>query len=410
MKKKIMISTLILCLALSLFTGCGSSKSSEKRFSDSHNAASAEVLSEIGSGDFYAEETMAAADYAAGAPAEAYEEYDMEYAETPMADDNGGVYRDPSSGNASAPDTQKADAKKDMLVFRCTIKVDTTDFDTSVQQLKLKINEYHGFLENEYQSDGSDYFGPYVLEESKKDYTYSATIRIPSEYYESFVSSTDGLGYIRSKSSSVDNVSTQYGTLKNELEIYEAEYDRYLEQYENTKDDNVALRIQSELRNLAITISDIKTRMSSIESDVAYSYVTISIHKVTPEQIEEVVEVEEKEDTFKTRVSDAAKSSWKAFLGFLEGVLIFFIQTWWGLLIMGIIALIIFLCIRRSIRKHAKKVEAQKKETEARELSRAKELANAASEAEKKFAKPENKQADKPDTKPEEKKDEKPNK
>lgn len=409
MKKKIMISTLILCLALSAFTGCGASKSAERAMRvDSHNGSTNAVLAEIGgSGEYaYAEETMAAAD----------EAYDVEYeAETPAAY-NGDIFADASNSadtTSSAEATQKADAKKDMLVFRSTIKIDTTDFDTSVHDLKVKINEYHGFLEYEYQTDGSAYDGPEVLDESEKNYTYTATIRIPSEYYESFVNATDGLGYLRSKNSSVDNVSTEYGTLKNELEIYEAEYDRYLEQYENTKDDNVALTIQRELRSLAVTISDIKTRLSSIESDVAYSYVTITIHKVRPAVIEEAIEKEEefeKEDTFKTRVSDAAKESWKQFLAFLEGLLIFFIETWWGLLIFGIICLIIFLCIRRAVKKHNKKVEAQKREIEEKQLARAKELAKAASEAEKKFAKPENKQADKPDTKPEEKKDEKPNK
>ena len=374
MKKKLMISMLALCMALSMFGCAAKSAGNSARVTKSHDSATSEVA-----------ETTAYEGYEdayAGDLALAYGNSEAEDESVKSVAVSGAD----AAGSVDAVDTKTADAKKQMLIYRATVRIDSTDFEQTITELKAKINEYHGFLENETQSDGTDYYGRYVLDESDKDYTYTATIRIPSEYFDSFLSNCEGLGYLRSKTSSVDNVSTRYGTLKNELEIYEAEYDRYLKQYEETENEEVALSIQRELRNLAITISDIKTSMSSIESDVAYSYVTITIHSVTVEQAEEQIVADKREDNFKTRVSEAAKESWKNFLGFLEGVLIFFIETWWGLLIMGIIALVIVLIIRFNIKKAKKRAAKAAEEREKKEKERAEEIRkiNEAKEREKK--------------------------
>ena len=281
-----------------------------------------------------------------------------------------------------------ADAKKEMLVFRCTIALDTLNFEESVTSLKTKIAEYHGFVERENQSDGNDSTGRYVLDEEDKDYYYTATIRIPSEYYESFVSAASGIGTLRSKNSSVDNVATRYGTLKSDLEIYEAEYDRYLKQYNETEDETIALQIQRELRDLAITISDIKTEMSILESDVAYSYVTITIHKVSEKEIVEKVEEEEEEDnSFGARLSRTAKGSWNKLLGFLQGIVLFFVASWWVILLLLILIGLVVFFTKRGIQKSNEKAEARSIALEAQQRERlaayeaARQRANAENQA-----------------------------
>ena len=307
---------------------------------------------------------------------EAYEDLDFSYegeevyyetAENIGENDSIGA---PQSGNQT-PD-QNADASKEMLVYRCNIALDTLNFDETLTTLKTKIEEYHGFVERENQTDGAASGGRYVLDEDEKDYYYTATIRIPSEYYDSFVNAASGIGVLRSKNSSVDNVATRYGTLKNELEIYEAEYDRYMKQYNETEDEQIALEIQYELRNLALTISDIKTEMSMLESDVTYSYVTISIHKVTQQDLDELSELKDDDldESFGTRLSKTAKNSWRDFLGFLQGIVLFVVESWWVLLIMAIIAVSIILKIKSSIKKAKKKSEARRLELEAQQAER----------------------------------------
>ena len=377
MKKKV-ASILAAIMVISMAAACSAKNDSDSTIKTHNKAVQANAAAAVGDDYYYAETTAAA--YSEEAEYVAFEDYDsmdvdFNYNEPTEADydsnDNSGVEGDPSQDSPSGQGDNKVDISKEMLVYRCQITMDTLEFDATLASLKNKISEYHGFVERESQTDGSRGNGRYAISEDEKDYYYIATIRIPSEYYESFVASTEGLGILRSKNSSVDNVATRYGTLKNELEIYQAEYDRYLKQYNETEDEKIALQIQKELRNLSLTISDLKTEMSMLESDVAYSYVTITIHKVSEKDLEKEKELEEqkekerkekeerekekeKEDNFGTRVKKASKDSWKEFLAFLEGILMFFIARWWGIVLFLIIAGIVLL-ITKIVRKKIKK-------------------------------------------------------
>ena len=362
MKKKIITVLMACVIGGSFIVGC--SKTSDKK--SSKKSRSEDVEEYYDDGDI-AYETTAARYYAKsdslsmnmgdyeGAAVESY----AEYAEETV--DSGDL-----SALQNAPDTN-VDVSNEMLVYRCTMSIDTLNFDESLTALKTKVAEYHGFVERENQSDGNNGNGRYILDEEDKDYYYTATIRIPSEYYESFVSATEGIGTLRSKNSSVDNVATRYGTLKNELEIYEAEYDRYLKQYNETQDEQVALEIQRELRNLAITISDIKTQMSSLESDVAYSYITVTIHKVSEKAVKKEKEEVKEEDSFGTRIGKKAKQSWNNLVDFFEGIVLGIVGAWWGISIGLIVFLVLFFVIRHKIKKAKKNKLARQKALEAQQ-------------------------------------------
>ena len=364
MKKKILPLFMVCVLGCSIIAGCAKATKSADTKSQNRSknngsaaAAATEANYELAGEtvDYYYDDE-ASLDMS-------YEEADYKYAENGA---NAAPGADPNSVDV------KADASKEMLVFRCNMSIDTLNFEEALTALKMKIEEYHGFIERENQSDGNSSNGRYVLDENDKDYYYTATIRIPSAYYESFVSAASGIGTLRSKNSSVDNVATRYGTLANELEIFEAEYDRYLKQYNETEDEAIALQIQYELRNLAITISDIKTEMSMLESDVAYSYVTITIHKVSEKEIKKEEKEVKEEDTFGTKLSKTAKGSWEGFLGFLQGIVLFFVANWWIFLLLLIIGGAIILSIRRGIKKAKRKAEARRKELEAEQFERMK--------------------------------------
>lgn len=355
MKKKIITVLMACVIGGSFIVGC--SKASDKKSSKKSRSDDVE--------DYYDEEIAyetTVARYSAKSNSLSMNMGDYEDAGLESYAEYAEETVDPGDRSAlqNAPDSN-VDVSKEMLVYRCTMSIDTLNFDESLTALKTKVAEYHGFVERENQSDGNNGNGRYILDEEDKDYYYTATIRIPSEYYESFVSATEGIGTLRSKNSSVDNVATRYGTLKNELEIYEAEYDRYLKQYNETKDEQVALEIQRELRNLAITISDIKTQMSSLESDVAYSYITVTIHKVSEKAVKKEKEEVKEEDSFGTRIGKKAKQSWNNLVDFFEGIVLGIVGAWWGISIGLIVFLVLFFVIRHKIKKAKKNKLAHQK-------------------------------------------------
>lgn len=363
MKKKIITIMLALMIGGSFIVACGKKSSDSKKKSTREHNDTVEDL-----GEYDGDEEMYGNTAYETTVANYKNNLSMDYAdvESEAADE---MYQRADPAAPSDGQDVNVDASKEMLVYRCTMSIDTLNFEESLTALKTKIAEFHGFIERETQSDGNNGNGRYIIDEEDKDYYYTATIRIPSAYYESFVSATEGIGTLRSKNSSVDNVATRYGTLKNDLEIYEAEYERYMKQYNETKDEAIALEIQRELRNLSITISDIKTQMSMLESDVAYSYVTVTVHKVTEKEIKKEKEAPKEDDDFGTRVSKKAKESWNNFLGFLESILMFFISGWWAFLLAAIIFLILFFVIRRKVKKSKAAKAASRKALEAQQAS-----------------------------------------
>lgn len=345
-------------LVTGTIAGCGSSKSSES-FAEPNSAAASK-------------EYAATDDFA----------YDEElYSASEEAD---GVTLDYTASEADDSGITTAKITPEMLVYRCSMGIDTTDFDYVVAGIKDKVVLYGGFIESERLYDNARSNGDYIVEKTDRIRSYTVTVRIPSANYNSFVSSTEGLGILNSKTATVDDVSKQYGTLKSTLEIYEADYERTMKEYEEAEEDVVRMYLQSELRDMALEIASIKTSMSSIESDVAYSYVTISVDEylVLPEP--EIVEPEP-EPTFWTRLKDENKESIEALGDFLEGLLFFVVRTWWGFLFVIILGLVIFAIVRliiRACKKSAAKRRAKEQaEIEAREAKRREEIAKVQAKA-----------------------------
>lgn len=345
MKKKLLCTLTALVIALSMMAGCSAAPKSDSEKSIKGNYLMAETADEI-DGDYYSNEAAYISDDLEAAVS-------MDYTDDTVGDLGNNLKK----------------VSPEMLVYRCTLGIDTTEFDKTLSSLREKIKEYGGFVESETLSDNCYNSGNYIVSKDDRLRRFSATIRIPSDKYADFVGCAEGLGIVNSKNAYVDDVTQKYGTLSTTLAIYEADYNMYLEQYENTTDESARILLQQELRELAIEIADIKTSMSSIENDVAYSYVTISIDEylVIPEP--ELEPEPEPEPTFGERLKNEMKESWENFLSFAEGLLFFVIDTWWGFLIFAIVVVVTILIIRLIIKivKNANAKAKIKREIKAEE-------------------------------------------
>ena len=82
------------------------------------------------------------------------------------------------------------------------------------------------------------------------------------------------------------------------------------------------------------------------------------------EEIKKETEEVKEEDSFGTKLNKTANESWKAFLGFLEGIVLFFVANWWILTILLLIFGAIFFSIRHSLKKARRNAETRRKELE----------------------------------------------
>lgn len=334
MKKHKIIPIILSAL---LLTACGSSYNSKSTAAYDGamlNGASMDTASE-----------SYAADYDYESPAE---DYDYSYTE-----ETGSV-----SGEQPAADynSNNTDLKleKEMLVYSCNLSVDVLDFENAVTSCKNYIDMYGGFIENENYSDGGSN-SHWYYEDSEKWQTYTSTIRIPSSNYDAFCNATGELGNLRSKNASVENVTREYYDLSATLEIYEAKEERYIALLATVTEDEYAVAIERELTDIQIEIAKIKTRMNDIKTDVAYSYVYLTI-----KEVKEYVAEPVKTDTFLQRLGNTLSDSGKTFLEFLEGLLFVLIYLAPYLVIIAIIVVIIVKACKASKKKKEKKREAEK--------------------------------------------------
>ena len=346
------------CIGVITLSACGSSSYSTSKDSSGSKAYDA---------DTNAVELYDAGD---GGTAASYDDaYEME---SEVSEESA----DESAGEGSGIDiddnTPSVDSKKitkDKLIYTCDLSIDTLDFDASIKALSKLIDKNDGFIENEEYSDGNsyDYYNYYYVDDNSKHNQYTATIRIPSDRYETFLNDAADLGDVRSRNARVDNVSQEYTDLNTTLEVYEAAYDRYMKLLSETTDDEYALKLQQEITDTQIEIARIKTRLNKIDTDVLYSFVNISIREVSKYDAKPLPK-----DTFTQRLVSEIEDTFYGFLDFLEGLLFLIIHMLPYAALIGIIIVIV-----RYIRKKMGKLplmEAWRTKREKRKLARAKAI------------------------------------
>ena len=277
--------------------------------------------------------------------------------------DSDGYYADEAAssdyaakGNEESNSLAADSIQKEMLVYSCYMDVDTLDFDTSLNSFKNTLDIYGGFVETENFSDGGG-GGRWYFENEEKWQFYSATVRIPSSNYDAFCNSAGSLGDLRSKTSTVENLSQEYSDLSTSLEIYEAKEQRYIALLANITEDEYAVEIERELTNIQIQIANIKTRMNRISTDVAYSYVYFTLNEVK-EYVSEPI----KTDTFFDRLSNTLSNAGRGFLEFLEGLLFFLIYTVPYFVLIGIVVFVIVKIVKKRREKKQMKKEQREKQ------------------------------------------------
>lgn len=233
-----------------------------------------------------------------------------------------------SADTGDTLDTGVIDTEK--LVYSGSITIDTLKFADAVEDFKKVVSDAGGFVENEsvYDDGGTfvyDDFASYNSRAEETRHTYSATVRVPSDKYDSFIASSEEIGDIRSQSSSVDNITQSYSTAESQLEIYETKYERYKELLSKANTVEEMVSLEHELTEIELKVAEYRTMLSVMDTDVAYSTMNVTINEILKRS-----DIKNK-NTFFVRLKETFVESWEGILSFLEGALFFIIRYWWYL-------------------------------------------------------------------------------
>ena len=233
-----------------------------------------------------------------------------------ISDDSLGM----NGSNDKNDDTGKTDGgsvvaapSADKLVYTADLTVETKEYAKTMDSLSGFIKSYGGIIESQHETDNDPDWYRSSYHKDAGTLTCNIRVRVPSAKFNDFLSATGSLGKVISKNMNVENISTRYND------------------------------------NEATELNQAKTNRGTMDSQVAYSTIDITVREVA-----EFTKDSKEGSTFWERFGDTVIASWSDFLFVGEKILFIFIRSIPFLLLTGVIVLIIILPIRISMRKKMK--------------------------------------------------------
>ncbi len=277
-----------------------------------------------------------------GAP----EQYTSEADASASAEDAGG-----GTDNTEETDTPDASEGTDgtiseeKLVYTASVTLQTLQYKDSCSSIKQKIKAAGGFIESEQETDSDYAWYDSAASTFRATMRLELTIRIPAEKYNDFLDSLSGDGKILSKSSSVQNITKSYYDTQAVIEGLETQQNRLNEMMAQAETVEDMIAIETRLSEVQVELQQEKRALSSMDTDVRYSTVYLSVTEVSR------YSDTSKGITFPERLVSALKGSAEFFLSTLENLLFFLIYA----LPVALFAVLIFVIIRAIVRKVPKR-------------------------------------------------------
>lgn len=240
-----------------------------------------------------------------------------------------------ASGTGSSTTVPENDPSK--IIYSANVTVDTTDFDTSLTTLTELLEQYGGYVESSSFS-GADYYSISRWGNNNRYAEYM--IRVPSESFETLMSSFTQLGNVPYTHTYTENVTTQYYDTQARLTAYETQESRLLEMMEQAETVSDLIAIEDKLSDVRYQIESLQSTINNWDRQISYSSIDLSIQEVeeyTPEA-----------------PTSFGQELWQALLSGLDGLgqffknLLVFIVT---ALPTIVILLVLFLLLRKPIKK-----------------------------------------------------------
>ena len=333
-KKRTGLCLTSLLLAAALLTGCGSSGGSKNMYMETAYDAG---------GAYATADTAAAVDNAA---AEEYGLYDstaeMSYETAVTAE------AAPQEMPEYAEDAMQTENRK--LIKTVDLYAETENYDSLLVDLEAQIAELGGYIEYQYQYNGSSYSG---YNETRNA---NLSVRIPAKRLDEFVRRVGEQSNITNKEERVEDVTLQYVDLESRKKALVIEQDRLLDLLEQAETVEDIIAIEQRLSEVRYELENMESQLRTLNNQIDYSTVNINIQEVrrlTP--VEEKTAWDKMKNGFVESIYRIGDDIEDGFIGFVINIP--YLLIW--IVIIGIA----FFVIRRILKKRKQK-KAVKEQTE----------------------------------------------
>lgn len=288
---------------------------------------------------------MGSTQYSAGSASSSAMAYDsvaeMEEAGWAGGYDSGYGMKNESTAEAPAPDQWNGDIKggasaneaniraaiSRKIIYTAGMTMESTQFEETLKQVLATVEEMGGYVESCDQGGKADYNSRW----------YSASLRIPTENYNQFISGAQELANVIYLSQSTRDITLDYVDTEARIDSLETQRDRLNELAAKAETVEDLIYIQGQLSDVEYQLESYASRLRLMDDQVYLSTVNLDLNEV---RVETPVE-----NSFARRFGFAVANGWNNFVDALEDFVIGIGLSWpWFLLLgvaVGVVAVIL---------------------------------------------------------------------
>ena len=292
-----------------------------------------------GGGDKYSASAPAASAAPAPSPGETadngfYADQDFSFSETEETD---------GSSTGGTPQFVMPDTRK--IIRHVSMNLETREFANALQSIQQTVADAGGYIESQEQ-DG------YSLGSRSRYQERNA--RIPSAKLDEAVRSVGGFCNVLSQSENMDDITETYFDSQAHLTSLKIQEERLLAILEKAEKLEDVITLESALSDVRYQIESLTASLRRMDSQVAYSYLNISLQEVVEYQ-----EIQEKPKTFGEKLRDAFGDGVGDMVDGLQSFALFIARVGPSLVVLALIVILIVLLVRAGSRASAKRREAK---------------------------------------------------
>ncbi len=231
------------------------------------------------------------------------------------------------------------------IVKHSNLTLETKEFDTALDLILSAILEQGGYIESQNTNGQSlTHRGDY--------YERSASIqaRIPANRLDSVTAVVGGIGNVTSKSENIDDITDSYFDSEARLNSLKLQEERLLEILAKAERLEDVISLERALSDVRYQIESLTATLRRMDSQVAYSYLNLSLREVVEYQV-----VSSAPKTLGEKIAASFKRSGEKLVWFFEAVLLFLIEDLPLILIwIAIFGIVAFICFRLFKRARAR--------------------------------------------------------
>lgn len=248
--------------------------------------------------------------------------------------------------DALPPKQQAMSQNERKIIETINMTVQTKDFDSFMTHISEKIKESGGYIEQSSESGNA--------RDSERNRYAELTVRIPSGGSGSFVSFVEETGNVTYKNLTTDDITLKYVDTESRISALTTEKESLENLLSNAAKMDDILKIRERLTDVIYELESYTSQLAKYDNLVEYTTVTMSVHEVERTTVTE-------EQSVWQKIGHNLKENFEDIGNFFVALFVFTVSALPYFLIVALVAIIITIIIRKSVKKRKNKHQSETK-------------------------------------------------